>query len=51
MKDRQVDGSQRMYVNIINCKTRRQNIIIDIIMNLIHSFVIIKCKSYCETKA
>ena len=34
-----------MYVNIINRKFRRQNIIIDVIMNLHYSFVIIKCKS------
>jgi len=39
-----------MYVNIINYKTRRQNIIIDVIMNLTYSFVIIKCESYCKTK-
>jgi len=40
-----------MYVNIINYKTRRQNIIIDVIMNLNYSFVIIKCKTYSKTKA
>jgi len=44
-----------MYVNIINCKFRRQIIIIiiiivvvvvvDVIMNLYYSFSIIKCKS------
>jgi len=34
-----------MYVNIINLKFRRQNIIIDVIMNLHYSFVIIKCKN------
>jgi len=40
-----------MYVNIINYKTRRQNIVIDVTMNLRYIFVIIKCKSYCKTKA
>jgi len=40
-----------MYVNIINNKNRRQNIVIDLIMNLHYSFVIIKYKSYCKTKA
>jgi len=39
-----------MYVNIINYKIRRQNIVTDVIMNLHYSFVIIKCKSYCKTK-
>jgi len=39
-----------MYVNIINLKFRRQNIITDVIMNLHYSFVIIKCKIYCKTK-
>ena len=38
-----------MYVNTINRKFRRQNIIIiiiiDVIMNLRYSFVIIKCES------
>jgi len=38
-----------MYVNIINYKTRRQNIVMDVIMNLNYSFVIIKCKSYCKS--
>ena len=39
-----------MYVNIISYKTRRQNMIIDFIMNLNYSSII-KCKSYCKTKA
>jgi len=34
-----------MYVNIINRKFRRQNIIIDVTMKLHYSFVVIKCKS------
>jgi hypothetical protein len=34
--------SQRMYVNIINRKFGRQNITIDVTMNLHYSFVIIK---------
>jgi len=41
----QIDRSQRMYVNIINYKTRRQNIIIDVVMSLNYNFVITKCKS------
>ena len=45
------DRSQKMNVNIINYKTACQNIVIDVIMNLHYSFVIIKCKSYCKTKA
>jgi len=40
-----------MYVIIINYKTRRQNFVIYVIMNLHYSFVIIKCKSDCKTKA
>jgi len=40
-----------MYVNIINYKIRSQNIVIDVIMDLHYSFVIIKCKNYCKTKA
>ena len=50
MIGRQIDRSQKMHVNI-NYKTIRQNIIIDVIMNLHYSFAIIKCKSYCKTKA
>ena len=38
-----------MYVN--NRKFGRQNIIIDVTMNLHYSFVIIKCKIYCKTVA
>jgi len=34
-----------MYVNIINCKTRRQNIVLEVLMNLVNSFVIINCKT------
>ena len=48
---RQTDRYQRMYVNIINYKTRHQNVVIDVIMNLHYSLVIIKCKTYCKTKA
>jgi len=39
-----------MYVNIINYKTGRQNIVIEVIMNLHCSFVIIKFKSHCKTE-
>ena len=49
--DRYIDGCQRMYENIINYNTRRHNIVVDVIMNLHYSFVIIKCNSYCKTKA
>ena len=35
----------------MNYRNRRQNIVIDIIKNIQYNFVIIKCKSYCKTKA
>ena len=40
-----------MCVNVINSKFGRQNIIIDVIINLHCSFVVIKCKGCCKTKA
>jgi len=40
-----IKKSQRKNVNIINSKFRRQNIIIDVIMNLHYSFVTIKRKT------
>ena len=40
-----------MYVNIINRKFRRQNIIIYVIMNLHYSFVIIICKSLLQNQS
>ena len=39
--------SHRMYVNIINYKTRRQNIVIDVIMNIHYSFVCVVCVCLC----
>ena len=37
-----------MYANIINCKFRCQNIIIDVITNIHYSFGIIKRKSVLQ---
>jgi len=42
------DRAQRMYVNIINRKFRRQNIITVVIMNLHYNFVVIKCESLLQ---
>jgi hypothetical protein len=39
-----------MNINIINCKFRRQNIIIDAIMNLHYSFVTINVKVTVKLK-
>ena len=39
-----------MYVNVINYKTRRQNIIIDLIMNLNHSFLLLDVKVIVKLK-
>ena len=48
---RQIDRSQRMYVNIINyTRLDVKNIFTEVIMNLHYIFVIIKCKSYCKIK-